>query len=429
MDCTVALFLVVYVHGVQCQVWRGQPQGQWNSPVGREGRFGGSPGGQGMFGGGGQGMFGGGGQGMFGGGGQGMLGDGGQGIFGGGSFGPSVFGGGIGAGPFGSSGPFGDNNFRSNPGNNWINSGPFGMNGRNAPNGPPFGPRSFGNNGPMSNNPSAWGPSSNSGGPFATASPFLANSQMNSLQSNFQQNPFQLNLNSRSNNPFAPQLGSMLPLPNMPFMPNSGQNVLGTGVFQGIGWQPGIVSLGTRGTSTAGSRLSASDRNGIDISEGETLTCSATDNRGSLAVTLSWTDNTSQISQTFNPLQGTVNVSSTTLSGTFTVLLTRRARVERGCSSVTMGEILSRTTTNSAWGGVRVFSLGVLSSIRVRLGEISSITIPTTNLPLRSLQQYSGRGIVLCSLTTSDSSGRASCSGDHVYCCKLGYDNQNAILN
>ncbi|XP_046578032.1 collagen alpha-1(I) chain-like [Haliotis rubra] len=422
---TVALFLAVYLYCVQCQVWRGQPQGQWNSPIGSQGRFGGSPGGQS--------------------------------VFGGDNFGPSVFGGGgIGAGPFGSSGPFGDNNFRSNPGNNWINSGPFGMNGRNAPSGPfgmngrnapsgpfgmngrnapngrPFGPSSFGPNGPMSNNPNAWGPSSNLGGPFATASPFLANSQnsqMNSFQSNFQQNPFQMNLNSRSNNPFVPQLGSMLPLQNMPFMPNSGQNGFGTRLFQGIGWQPGMVSLGTTGTSSIGSSLSASDRNDIDISEGETLTCSATDNTGSLAVTLSWTDNTSQRFQTFNPVQGIVNVTSATLSGTFTVLLTRRARVERGCSSVTMGEILSRTTTNSAWGGVRVFSLGVLSSIRVRLGGTSSITIPTTNLPLTSLQQYSGRGIVLCSRTTSDSSGRARCIGNYVYCCKLGYDNQDAILN
>lgn len=62
---------------------------------------------------------------------------------------------------------------------------------------------------------------------------------------------------------------------------------------------------------------------------------------------------------------------------------------------------LYRTTTNSAWGGTRVFSLGVLSSIRVRRGVESSITIPTPNLPLLSLQQYSGRGIVVSGISTS----------------------------
>ncbi|XP_071118165.1 protein rtoA-like [Haliotis cracherodii] len=404
MMIRTALFcLAVFVSGAQCQVWSGQqPQGQWSSQIGSQGGFGGSNGGPSMFG--------------------------------GGSFGPSLFGGGsLGTSPFGSSGPFGSNNFRSNPGTNWINSGPFGMNGRNAPDGQPFGPSSFGPNGPMPSNPNAWGSSPNQRGPFSPTSPFLSNSpnsQMNSFQStsNFRQNPFQRNLNSRSNNPFAPPSGSMVPFPNMPFMPNSAQNRFDTGFFQGFGWQPGMASLAIPGTPSIGSSRSASNSNGIDISEGETLTCSARDNTGSLAVTLSWTDNSSQRGQTFNPIQGVVNVTSTTLSGTFTVLLTRRARVEAGCSLTTMGEILSRTTTNSAWGGTRVFSLGVLSSIRVRRGVESSITIPTPNLPLLSLQQYSGRGIVLCSGTASDSTGSASCIGTFHLCCKLGYDNQDAIL-
>lgn len=244
MMIRTALFcLAVFVSDAQCQAWGGQqPQGQWNSQIGSQGGFGGSNGGPSMFG--------------------------------GGSFGPSLFGGGsLGTSPFGSSDPFGSNNFRSNPGTNWINSGPFGMNGRNAPNGQPFGPNSFGPNGPMPSNPNAWGSSPNQRGPFSPISPFLSNSpnsQMNSFEStsNFRQNPFQRNLNSRSNNPFVPPSGSMVPFPSMPFMPNSAQNRFDTGFFQGFGWQPGMASLAIPGTPSIGSSRSASNSNGIDISEG-----------------------------------------------------------------------------------------------------------------------------------------------------------------
>ncbi|XP_071116717.1 uncharacterized protein [Haliotis cracherodii] len=121
---------------------------------------------------------------------------------------------------------------------------------------------------------------------------------------------------------------------------------------------------------------------------------------------------------------GSMTISSTTGTGTFSVVLTERSRTEAGCTSDGLGPVIA---SNLRWGmwSMGSSNRGVLATVTLSANQQNNVNL--ANLPFNELDLYAGRGLALCSTLTTGVDGRQVCSDPIPACCKLGFDDMDAI--
>ncbi|XP_067679212.1 uncharacterized protein [Haliotis asinina] len=123
-------------------------------------------------------------------------------------------------------------------------------------------------------------------------------------------------------------------------------------------------------------------------------------------------------------LGGSFVFLTTTASGTFLLVANERADVERGCSSDRMGPVIQRFSP-------RFFSNtrpGVIADVTLEQNRNITLDVASINMPFDVLERYAGIGFSLCTGLTNDVFGRQVCVDPIFACCKLGYNNKEAVL-
>ncbi|XP_067678013.1 uncharacterized protein [Haliotis asinina] len=125
-------------------------------------------------------------------------------------------------------------------------------------------------------------------------------------------------------------------------------------------------------------------------------------------------------------VSGTLNLRSTTATGTYNIVLTDRSRIEAGCTSDGLGPVIAG---NQRWGlwtmGTGSQNPGVLATVTLSANQQNNVNL--ANLPLNYIELYGGRGLAICSTLTTGVGGRQVCSDPIAACCKLGFDNQDGV--
>ncbi|XP_067678920.1 uncharacterized protein [Haliotis asinina] len=228
------------------------------------------------------------------------------------------------------------------------------------------------------------------------------------------------------------------------------------GVGPGIGgFGPGIggagsgfggAGLGIGGTSSFG--LGTSLFGLINPYYNTTITCSGTVPGFAFAVTLKRTP------PVFVPwwaerqggLSASVVLRTTTATGNFQLVLTERARTEGGCTPDGLGNVFGSPlglglgqVFGQQWrqsfgqpflqlvGTGRVTRPGVVADVTLATGN-RTLDETMLNLPFQDLDRYAGRAFAFCPSLTPGADGRQVCMGPVFACCKLGYNNKDAVV-
>ncbi|XP_046578036.1 glycine-rich cell wall structural protein-like [Haliotis rubra] len=177
-------------------------------------------------------------------------------------------------------------------------------------------------------------------------------------------------------------------------------------------------------------------------------------------------------------LTGSAVLRTTTASGTYNLVITERSRVEAGCTADGLGPVIGsnvwgqRQGLGQGWGhglgqqwgqglgqgwghglgqqwgqglgqqwgqpwgqqwgqgslGTGTTTTpGVVSSVTLTTNQETIVDLGTANLPFRELERYGGRGLALCTSLTTGTDGRQVCMEPILACCKLGFDNMDAV--
>ncbi|XP_046578033.1 glycine-rich cell wall structural protein-like [Haliotis rubra] len=125
-------------------------------------------------------------------------------------------------------------------------------------------------------------------------------------------------------------------------------------------------------------------------------------------------------------VSGSLNLRSTTATGTYNVVVTERSRTEAGCTSDGLGPVIAGNQRWNLWSmGMGSQNPGVLATVTLSANQQNNVNL--ANLPLNNLELYGGRGLAICSTLTTGVDGRQVCSDPIAACCKLGFDNQEAV--
>ncbi|XP_046578040.1 shematrin-like protein 2 [Haliotis rubra] len=217
--------------------------------------------------------------------------------------------------------------------------------------------------------------------------------------------------------------------------------------FGGVGTGIGSAGLGIGRTSSFG--LGASLFGLINPYYNTTITCSGTVPGFAFAVTLkrappvfgAWW------AQRQGGLSGSVVLRTTSATGNFQFVLTERARTEGGCTPDGLGNVFGSNALGlglgqvfgqqwgrgfgKPWGQIfgtgRVTRPGVVADVTIANGG-RTLDVASLNLPFRDLERYAGRAFAFCPSLTTGVDGRQVCMGPILACCKLGYNNQDAVV-
>ncbi|XP_046578041.1 uncharacterized protein LOC124285819 [Haliotis rubra] len=119
---------------------------------------------------------------------------------------------------------------------------------------------------------------------------------------------------------------------------------------------------------------------------------------------------------------------TTTASGTFLLVANERARVEGGCTSDGLGPVIQRPRQRFNFFAPANTRPGVIAEVTLQQNREITIDVASVNMPFDDLERYSGIGLALCTGFTTDAFGRQVCTDPVFACCKVGYDNQDAVL-
>ncbi|XP_067679236.1 spidroin-1-like [Haliotis asinina] len=156
--------------------------------------------------------------------------------------------------------------------------------------------------------------------------------------------------------------------------------------------------------------------------------------------------------QSHGGLTGSAVLRTSTVSGTYNLVITERSRVEAGCTSDGLGPVIGSNVWGQRFGqgiwGQRLghqwgqglgqgwgqslgtgttTTPGVVTSVTLSTNQETVLDLSSANLPFRELERYGGRGFALCTSLTSGLDGRQVCVEPILTCCKLGFDNMDAV--
>ncbi|XP_071119561.1 uncharacterized protein [Haliotis cracherodii] len=150
-------------------------------------------------------------------------------------------------------------------------------------------------------------------------------------------------------------------------------------------------------------------------------------------------------------LTGSAVLRTSTVSGTYNLVITERSRVEAGCTADGLGPVLGSNVWGQqwgqglgqqwgqpwgqqwgqgwgqSWGTGTTTTPGVVTSVTLSTNQETVIDLASANLPFRQIERYGGRGMALCTSLTTGTDGRQVCVEPILACCKLGFDNQDAV--
>ncbi|XP_046361717.2 glycine-rich cell wall structural protein 1-like [Haliotis rufescens] len=157
------------------------------------------------------------------------------------------------------------------------------------------------------------------------------------------------------------------------------------------------------------------------------------------------------LGQSRGGLTGSAVLRTSTVSGTYNLVITERSRVEAGCTADGLGPVLGSNVWGQQWGqGLRqqwgqpwgqqwgqglgqswgtgtTTTPGVVTSVTLSTNQETIIDLASANLPFRQIERFGGRGMALCTSLTTGTDGRQVCVEPILACCKLGFDNQDAV--
>ncbi|XP_067678978.1 putative per-hexamer repeat protein 5 [Haliotis asinina] len=227
-----------------------------------------------------------------------------------------------------------------------------------------------------------------------------------------------------------------------------GQAGFGVGGIGGSGF--GIHGLGFGGAGW-GQVGAGFGQNIVNPILNTTITCTGTGTGFAFSVTLrrmqpSWGG--WGLGRSRSGLSGSAVLRTTTASGTYNLVITERSRVEAGCTSDGLGPIIGSNIWGQrwgqgfgqqwghpwgqqwgqgSWGTGTTATPGVVTSVTLTTNQETNVDLGTANLPFRELERYGGRGLALCTSLTSGLDGRQVCVEPILACCKLGFDNTDAV--
>ncbi|XP_067679200.1 uncharacterized protein [Haliotis asinina] len=230
----------------------------------------------------------------------------------------------------------------------------------------------------------------------------------------------------------------------------------------------GVGGIGTGGFGTHGLGIRGAGWGQVGAGLGQnivnpflntTITCTGTGTGFAFSVTLrrmqpSW--GVWGLGRSRSGLSGTAVLRTTTASGTYNLVISERSRVEAGCTSDGLGPIIGSNVWGQRWGqglgqgwghglgqqwgqpwgqqwGQGSWSTGttttpgVVTSVTLTTNQETNVDLGTANLPFRELERYGGLGFALCTSLTSGLDGRQVCVEPILACCKLGFDNTDAV--
>ncbi|XP_046361716.1 uncharacterized protein LOC124138874 isoform X4 [Haliotis rufescens] len=190
------------------------------------------------------------------------------------------------------------------------------------------------------------------------------------------------------------------------------------------------------------------------LGQDTTITCTGTATGFAMSLTLKRMQPTLGgwgFGQSRNGLSGSAVLRTTTASGTYNLVITERSRVEAGCTADGLGPVLGSNVWGQQWGqGLRqqwgqpwgqqwgqgwgqswgtgtTTTPGVVTSVTLTTNQETIVDLGSANLPFRQLERYGGRGMALCTSLTTGTDGRQVCVEPILACCKLGFDNMDAV--
>ncbi|XP_046361711.1 fibroin heavy chain-like [Haliotis rufescens] len=238
-----------------------------------------------------------------------------------------------------------------------------------------------------------------------------------------------------------------------------GQAGLGLG-SAGFGFGAGGLGFGTHGLGIGrtgwGQAGTGWGQNIINPYLNTTITCTGTATGFAMSLTLrrmqpTWGGWGIGQSRSTSGLTGSAVLRTTTVSGTYNLVITERSRVEAGCTADGLGPVLGSNVWGQqwgqglgqqwgqpwgqqwgqgwgqSWGTGTTTTPGVVTSVTLTTNQETVIDLGSANLPFRQLERYGGRGMALCTSLTTGTDGRQVCVEPILACCKLGFDNMDAV--
>ncbi|XP_071119566.1 ATP-dependent RNA helicase glh-2-like [Haliotis cracherodii] len=236
-----------------------------------------------------------------------------------------------------------------------------------------------------------------------------------------------------------------------------GQAGLGLG-SAGLGFSVGGLGFGTHGLGIGrtgwGQAGTGWGQNIINPYLNTTITCTGTATGFAMSLTLRRMQPTWGgwgIGQSRSGLTGSAVLRTTTVSGTYNLVITERSRVEAGCTADGLGPVLGSNVWGQqwgqglgqqwgqpwgqqwgqgwgqSWGTGTTTTPGVVTSVTLTTNQETIVDLGSANLPFRQLERYGGRGMALCTSLTTGTDGRQVCVEPILACCKLGFDNMDAV--
>ncbi|XP_046578039.1 ATP-dependent RNA helicase A-like [Haliotis rubra] len=237
-----------------------------------------------------------------------------------------------------------------------------------------------------------------------------------------------------------------------------GQAGAGAGLGQG-GFGLGLPRLGFGRLGAGWGQMGGLGQNIVNPILNTTITCTFT----ATGITGSLTLRRRQPSwggwgwgQSRGGLTGSAVLRTSTVSGTYNLVITERSRVEAGCTSDGLGPVIGSNVWGQrwgqglgqgwghglgqqwgqpwgqqwgqgSWGTGTTTTPGVVTSVTLSTNQETVVDLASANLPFRELERYGGRGMALCSSLTTGTDGRQVCMEPILACCKLGFDNTDAV--
>ncbi|XP_071119385.1 isoniazid-induced protein IniB-like [Haliotis cracherodii] len=229
-----------------------------------------------------------------------------------------------------------------------------------------------------------------------------------------------------------------------------GQAGLGIGAG-GLGFGTNGLGIGSSGWGQVGAGWG---QNIINPYQNTTITCTGTATGFAVSLTLKRMQPTWGgwgFGRSRSGLTGSAVLRTTTASGTYNLVITERSRVEAGCTADGLGPVLGSNVWGQQWGqGLRqqwgqpwgqplgqgwgqswgtgtTTTPGVVTSVTLTTNQETIVDLGSANLPFRQLERYGGRGMALCTSLTTGTDGRQVCVEPILACCKLGFDNMDAV--
>ncbi|ESP05575.1 hypothetical protein LOTGIDRAFT_228102 [Lottia gigantea] len=242
------------------------------------------------------------------------------------------------------------------------------------------------------------------------------------------------------------------------------------------------MSLGLSGLQTLGAASTSGIQSGLGMNLGSAtpasqmmMTCvgkqpASTGGQNIIAVTIKQvtvSNNNNNMFALFNPrpsseIRADVSITSRDIDGMFSLVVTERARDESTCTTDGMGELVASASGsgNNFARQLGMFAMapqfaaqlnserssGILRDVDIRPGEKKDLSISASSLPFSNMRNFAGHGVALCGVVTpvgdivvntnqfgfpignaQQMNTAAVCEGEIPLCCKLGYDNVEAM--